>query len=250
LATGVIPEKHRRRWLTSCFAINLLANDSEERAESRQGIVSGATICRIDLGPLLDNIKLIDQIRIANKNKVQGEAMKKILLLPAIVLFFCIVGVVVAMDLDDIVQYGSCKYCGMDRQKFAQSRMLIGYDDGSTSGLCSLHCAALELANEIDKMPETLKVGDFNTKELVNAEEAIWVIGGDLQGAMSGRAKWAFASKESAGQFTAEHGGEIASFEDAVKAAYEDMYQDTRMIRQKRKEMKHMKMEGSGSTVH
>jgi copper chaperone NosL len=211
---------------------------------------AGATICRIDLGPLLSNIKFIDQIRIANKIKEQGEAMKKLPLLPAIILFICTAGVVVAMDQDDIVQYGSCKYCGMDRQKFAQSRMLIGYDDGSTSGLCSLHCAALALANEIDKMPEALKVGDFNTKELVNAEEAIWVIGGDLKGVMSGRAKWAFASNESAGQFTAEHGGEIASFDDAIKAAYEDMYQDTRMIRQKRKEMKRMQMQDSGSAGH
>jgi hypothetical protein len=32
---------------------------------------------------------------------------------------------------EDIKQAASCKYCGMDRQKFDFSRMLIEYDDGT-----------------------------------------------------------------------------------------------------------------------
>jgi hypothetical protein len=32
-----------------------------------------------------------------------------------------------------------------------------------------------------------------------------------------------------------ENGGAIVTFDDAMKAAYEDMYQDTRMIRERRK---------------
>jgi len=52
---------------------------------------------------------------------------------------------------EDIKQSPSCKYCGMDRQKFDFSRMLIGYDDGTSTGVCSLHCAAVELATNIDK---------------------------------------------------------------------------------------------------
>ncbi len=39
--------------------------------------------------------------------------------------------------------------------------------------------------------------------------------------------------------FIKENGGELITFEEAIKAAYEYMYQDTKMIRKKRKIMKH-----------
>ncbi len=55
---------------------------------------------------------------------------------------------------------------------------------------------------------------------------------------MTKRAKWAFAERAAADAFVKENGGTIVSFEDAVKAAYEDLYQDNRMIREKRKAMK------------
>ena len=32
----------------------------------------------------------------------------------------------------DQVKHPSCPYCGMDRTKFAHSRVLITYDDGTT----------------------------------------------------------------------------------------------------------------------
>ncbi len=167
--------------------------------------------------------------------------MKKLFLLCALLLA-CIGGVAMAMDQADIAQHASCKYCGMDRQNFAHSRMQIEYADGSTVGLCSLHCAALDLANQLDKTPAAIKVGDYNSKELINAEAATWVLGGKVKGVMTGRAKWAFASKDEALKFVAENGGEVVDFEAAISAAYQDMYQDTRMIRQKRQEMKKMKM--------
>ncbi|HSH12620.1 MAG TPA: nitrous oxide reductase accessory protein NosL [Desulfurivibrionaceae bacterium] len=152
-------------------------------------------------------------------------------------------GIAVAMDqMPDLTQHASCEYCGMKRQMFAHSRMLIEYSDGSGVGLCSLHCAAIDLANQLDKMPTAIKVGDFNTKELIDAEAAIWVLGGGVKGVMTGRAKWAFADKAAAEKFMAENGGEAVDFEAAVNAAYQDMYQDTRMIRMKRQEMKKMKM--------
>nr|NIR14006.1 NosL family protein [Desulfobacterales bacterium] len=51
-----------------------------------------------------------------------------------------------AVAADDIQTYPNCKYCGMDRQKFSHSRMLIEYDDGSVLAVCSVHCAAVDLA--------------------------------------------------------------------------------------------------------
>ncbi len=157
----------------------------------------------------------------------------------------------VAMDLPDVGKFASCGYCGMDRGKFAASRMLITYNDGAEAGLCSLHCAAVDLANQLDKMPDAIQVADYNSKTLMNAEEAAWVVGGDEKGVMTKRAKWAFAAKADAESFVTAHGGEVVDFEKAVKAAYEDMYQDTLMIRNKRREMREMKMkEGAGAMGH
>ncbi len=147
---------------------------------------------------------------------------------------------VFAMVQKDIQEYPSCKYCGMDRQKFAQTRMLIEYDDGSAVGLCSIHCAAVDLCLNIDKTPKAIKVGDFNNKNLIDAETAVWVIGGKKMGVMTKQGKWAFENKADAEKFVEENGGAIASFDNAMKASYEDMYQDTKMIREKRK-MKRMK---------
>ena len=143
---------------------------------------------------------------------------------------------------DDIKLSPSCKYCGMDREKFGHSRMLIEYDDGTSVGTCSVHCAAVDLALNIDKTPKALMVGDALTKKLVDAERAAWVIGGSKQGVMTKRAKWAFEKKEDAEKFIKENGGTLSTYDEAVKLAYEDMYQDTKMIREKRK-MKKMHME-------
>ncbi|HET8538693.1 MAG TPA: nitrous oxide reductase accessory protein NosL [Anaeromyxobacter sp.] len=138
----------------------------------------------------------------------------------------------------DVKEGPSCKYCGMDRAKFAASRMVVEYDDGSKLSACSLHCVAVDLALQIDRTPAAIKVADFGTQALLDAEKAVWVLGGSKPGVMTKRAKWAFAEKAAAEAFVKENGGTLASFEDAVKAAYEDMYQDNKMIREKRKAMR------------
>jgi nitrous oxide reductase accessory protein NosL len=108
--------------------------------------------------------------------------------------------------------------------------------------LCSLHCVAIDLAINIDKAPKAIYVGDFNTKKLIDAEQVFWVIGGNKPGVMTKRAKWAFEAKADAEAFTKKEGGVMANFDEAIKASYEDIYADTRMIRERRK-MKRMQME-------
>lgn len=159
--------------------------------------------------------------------------------------FYKVAPVFAAASDADIASHKSCLYCGMDREKFAHSRMLIEYDDGSAVATCSLHCAAVDLANNIDKTPKVIKVADFSSKELIDAEKAVWVIGGGKQGVMSRTAKWAFAVKEKAEGFVKTNGGKFSDFEEAIKTAYEDMYNDTKMIRDRRKQMK-MKKDGQG----
>ena len=159
--------------------------------------------------------------------------MKKSCILMTVAL--CLLITAVAFAQEDIKKYPACKYCGMNREQFAHSRMLVEYDDGTAEGTCSLHCMAVELALHIDKTPKTIWVGDLNDKKLIDAEKASWIIGGNKMGVMTKRAKWAFGKKEDAEKFKAENGGDLASFEQAVKAAYEDMYADTKMIRERRK---------------
>lgn len=159
--------------------------------------------------------------------------MKKIVVL-ALTFLLLSTSLLVALEHADQLSHSSCSYCGMDRTKFAHSRMLIEYTDQSKTATCSLHCAAIELALAIDKIPQSIKVGDFNSKQLLDAENAFWVIGGDQPGVMTSRAKWAFADKAAAEAFIGNHGGVLVGFDKAMKASYEDMYKDSMMIRNKR----------------
>ncbi|MEW6586913.1 MAG: nitrous oxide reductase accessory protein NosL [Nitrospirota bacterium] len=136
-----------------------------------------------------------------------------------------------------------CPLCGMEKQKFGHSWMVVEYDDGRKVGFCSIHCAAVDLATNIDKTPVKIKVGDYKTKKLIDAEKAYWVLGGGNPGVMTKRAKWAFENKADAEAYMKDSGGSPATFDEAMKAAYEDMYSDTKMIREKRKMMRMKKME-------
>ena len=160
------------------------------------------------------------------------------------IVLLCVLSVLIpcsALADGDLVAHPSCIYCGMDRTQFAHSRVLIAYDDGSTVGTCSLHCAAIELSLKIDKTPVSIRVADYTTKQLIDAETAHWVTGGDQMGVMTKRAKWAFASKDNALAFVSAHGGSVGEFDTAVQATFEDMYADLQMIRDKRKKMRAVK---------
>jgi len=148
-----------------------------------------------------------------------------------------------AQTADDIKKHPNCKYCGMDREKFNYSRMLTTYSDGSEFGSCSLHCTALDLAVNLDKAPNSLQVADYNTKKLIDAEKSTWVIGGKKPGVMTKVAKWAFEKPEDAMVFVKENEGKVAAFDDAIKATFEDMYSDVKMIQAKRAKMKEMQKE-------
>ena len=56
---------------------------------------------------------------------------------------------------------------------------------------------------------------------------------------MTHRGKWAFQDKERAEGFVRGHGGGIVDFEAAMRASYEDMYEDTKAIRERRRGRSH-----------
>lgn len=119
---------------------------------------------------------------------------------------------------DTVESPAACVICGMDRSQFAHSRMLINYDDNTSTGTCSLRCMAMELT--INSKPEkSIKVADFDTKKLIPADQAIWVVGGEKRGVMTMQPKWAFKEKTAAESFIKEFGGEIVSWQEALTAA-------------------------------
>jgi len=156
------------------------------------------------------------------------------------VILFHFTGGSVVFAQDDLKRHPSCPFCGMDRRQYAHSRMLIEYAEGTT-GTCSIHCAASEISVHRDKTLVSMRVADYSTRNLIPAEKAFWVMGGKKAGVMTKRAKWAFKEKGEAERFIKENGGRHATFHDAMRATFEDMYEDIKMIQEKRK-AKQMKM--------
>lgn len=142
--------------------------------------------------------------------------MKQILLFLSLCFVFSSVSV---FAVDGIESPKSCQLCGMDRTTFAQSRMLIVYADGSKTGTCSVHCVAAELKANADKRVQSLLVADYNSKSLIDAKQATWVIGGKKRGVMTALPKWAFAKRSDADAFVKQNDGKVAGFDEAMALA-------------------------------
>lgn len=111
-----------------------------------------------------------------------------------------------------------CKICGMDRTIFGHSRMMVTYADGSSTGTCSINCVAVDLKANKGKVVKLFQVGDYDSKRLINARTATWVIGGMKSGVMTDVPKWAFADKRGAEKFIKTNGGKLATFDEALAA--------------------------------
>lgn len=155
---------------------------------------------------------------------------------------------------NELQKYPKCPYCGMDRKKFHQSRHLVQYEDNLVDGTCSIHCLAISLSLNLDRGPKTIYGADFGAKDeiklLVDVDKASYLIGGKQKGTMTMKSKVCFASKDLAAALQSEIGGKIGTFDDALRAAYLSMADDTAMIRKTRamkvKKMMEMKMKKQG----
>lgn len=134
----------------------------------------------------------------------------------------------------DVERIPSCQYCGMDRERFSATRMVVEYENGTGIGTCSIHCAAVDLAQSFGKALKAIRVSDYRTGRLVDAEKAVWVVGAGIPGVMAAKSRVAFAEKADAEAFRKEKGGEIADFDAAITSTYCDMWPDTQAIRGRR----------------
>jgi nitrous oxide reductase accessory protein NosL len=118
----------------------------------------------------------------------------------------------------------------------------VHYQDDLVDATCSLHCAALSLALNLDRGPKAIYAADFGAtaelKPLVNVDKATYLIGSRLPGVMTAQSKVAFAAQSAAEAAKAEKGGELGDFDAALAASYQSMASDTAMIRKKRAEKK------------
>ncbi|MDO8608231.1 MAG: nitrous oxide reductase accessory protein NosL [Phaeospirillum sp.] len=146
--------------------------------------------------------------------------------------------------VDELTKYQKCPYCGMDRTEYHFSRHLIHYSDDLVDGTCSIHCAAVSLSVNLDRVPKAIYAPDNGSgeaiKPLTSAEAATYVIGGGHRGVMSKKPKTSFASKTAAE--AAKGDGELADFNKALTATYLGMAEDTMMIRMKREERRRKAM--------
>lgn len=151
---------------------------------------------------------------------------------------------------NDIAKYAKCPYCGMDRNKFHHSRMLIQYSDDLADGTCSIHCAAISLSLNVDRDPKALWVGDNaapgEVKPLVEVDKAWFLVGSKIPGVMTANSKVAYGGEDAAKAAQAAQGGEIVRFDQALLAAYTDMSKDVSRIRRNRAERRRKAMEQKG----
>ncbi len=118
----------------------------------------------------------------------------------------------------------ACEQCGMDRTRFARSRMLVTYAGGAPVGTCSVRCAAAELKGSKGREVQRLAVADrADGLKLVEARTAFWVIGGSERGVMTAVPKWAFGTRAGAQAFVKQHGGRVAAFDEALALATREL---------------------------
>ena len=147
-------------------------------------------------------------------------------------------------QVNDVEKYPKCPYCGMDRKQNHQTRMMIHYSDDLPDGVCSLHCAALSLSLNVDREPKAIWVADYGAageiKPLVQVDHVTFLIGSQIRGVMTARSKVAFAAADAARAARTANGGELATFDQALLAAYTDMAKDVALIRSNRRERRVM----------
>lgn len=143
-------------------------------------------------------------------------------------------------QVNDIEKFPKCNYCGMDRNRFHHSRMLVHYSDDMADAACSLRCTATSLAVNVGRGTKAIWVGDnastAEVKPLADAEKATFLVGSAIRGVMTRRSKVAYSTVEAAEAARVAKGGELLDFDKALLAAYTDIAEAVTMSRKNREE--------------
>ncbi|SOC10655.1 nitrous oxide reductase accessory protein NosL [Rhodobacter maris] len=141
---------------------------------------------------------------------------------------------------DEFEKYPRCPYCGMMRQMYSHTRHLIVYANDTVDATCSLHCAAISLALNMDAGPKAIYAGDAGAegevKPLAETGAMTYVIDPGKPGTMTAVSKWAYADAAKAEAAASAAGAKTTAFDEALTLAYLDMAKDTLAIRARRGE--------------
>ena len=149
--------------------------------------------------------------------------MKTVIKLPLILALFLLMLIsarVSAHEQDEESQERpSCRVCGMYIDQYQKSAAELVFKDGKKVSTCGVACMLREVTDAGGMSAfESVKVHDWVSGELVDAETATYVLGSNVIPDMVPN-YIAFAKREDAEAFVAKEGGEVIDF----RIAYEDI---------------------------
>jgi len=107
-----------------------------------------------------------------------------------------------------------CRVCGMWIDQYLHTRHVFTTTDGDQVMFCSLACAAKYLKTHKAEI-KRMQVADYQTTELVDTDEAVYLVDSDAPPVMSYVSIIAFADRKRAENFQKEHGGKLMPFSEA-----------------------------------
>ena len=129
---------------------------------------------------------------------------------------------------------GRCPNCGMGLNMWARTRHEFINSEGEHA-VCSIRCMA-DISNNSGEKPTMGKTALYlRPEKMVQVENAYYLLGSSAKGTMTMKSKIAFASEEDAKAFQQQYGGKIISFQEALKAAGEELAVSRPKIEKKRK---------------
>jgi nitrous oxide reductase accessory protein NosL len=145
--------------------------------------------------------------------------MKTAIKISVVLLFFQFMCLSTQLSAEETKKRESCRVCGMYIDQYQKSAAELVLKDGTVEHTCGVACMLREVedAGGISAF-KSVKVHDWVSGELVDAETATYVIGSKVIPDMVPN-YIAFAKREEAEAFATKQGGELMDF----KVAYEDV---------------------------
>jgi hypothetical protein len=114
----------------------------------------------------------------------------------------------------------NCPECGMKLPMFFKTNH-AATSNGKVKQYCSIHCLADDKKNHKSQL-SNMKVVAVDTLKFIDVKDAIYVVGSEKKGTMSGLSKYAFEGRMSAKRFAQENQGKVMSFDEAYAYALKD----------------------------
>ena len=129
-----------------------------------------------------------------------------------------------------------CNVCGMHLTKFYKTSHATEFKNGHKEQYCSLHCQG-KIHTQFEDKIKLIQVVDNNSLQFIDAKKATYVVGSSKKGTMSPVSKYAFSTLNEAKEFQNKFGGEIKTFDEALKIAKDSVYDDMSKLENKKRKM-------------